>query len=83
MGIKVAYNGCYGGFSVSRKAADHVVDELAPQALEGRKGQYVRHAWAVHNILGHPLMQIFSWLGYPKLGLEIHDITVPFPIIKE
>lgn len=62
--------------------AFHLVNELAPQALEGRNAKYVRHAWAIHNLLGHPLMQIFSWLGLPQLGIKIHDITTPFPIIK-
>lgn len=63
--------------------AFHLINELAPEALEGRKAKYVRHAWAVHNLLGHPLMQICSWLGLPKLGIKIHDMTTPFPITKE
>jgi hypothetical protein len=62
--------------------AFNIVNELAPQALEGQRGQYKRHAWAIHNLIGHPLMQLCSWLGYAKLGVEIHDATVPFPIIK-
>lgn len=62
--------------------ASNVVMTICPAALEGKQATYHRHAWAVHNIVGHPLMQICSWLGVPKLGLKIHDRTVPFPINK-
>ncbi len=57
-----------------------VVMRLCPEALEGENAKYKRHAWAIHNLIGHPLMQVFSWLGLTKLGLKIHDITVPNPI---
>lgn len=67
---------------VERMDAFHIVDELAPAALEGRKAKYRRHAWAIHNLLGHPLMQVCAWLHLPRLGLKIHDMTIPFPITK-
>jgi len=59
-----------------------VMMQLCPDALEGHNAKYQRGAWAIHNLLGHPLMQIFSWLGFTKLGLKIHDKTVPNPITK-
>lgn len=59
-----------------------VIMRLCPNALEGKRAEYQRHAWAVHNIIGHPLMQIFSWLGFPQIGLAIHDKTVPNPMTK-
>lgn len=59
-----------------------LVMRLCPEALEGERAKYHRHAWAIHNIFGHPLMQLFSWLGLTKLGLKIHDATVPNPITK-
>jgi hypothetical protein len=59
-----------------------VITQLCPAVLEGKEAKYHRHAWAVHNIVGHPLMQIFSWLGMAKFGIEIHDLTIPQPIIK-
>lgn len=62
--------------------AFNVVMELCPAALEGQQAQYQRHAWAIHNLIGHPLMQIFSWLHLTPLGLKIHDMTVPNPITK-
>jgi len=65
---------------VEGQEAFNVVMELCPSALEGHQAKYARHVWAIHNLIGHPLMQIMSWLGYPKLGVQIHDATAPFPI---
>ena len=62
--------------------AFNLVMDLCPEALEGEGLKYRRHAWSVHNIIGHPLMQICAWLGLSKLGLKIHDATVPHPINK-
>jgi len=33
--------------------------------------------WPVHNLIGHPLMQICFWLGLPKLAKAVHDGTLP------
>jgi hypothetical protein len=55
---------------------------LCPSALEGEGAREQRGRWAIHNFFGHPLMQLFSWLGWTKLGLKIHDATVPNPITK-
>lgn len=68
--------------SVNGPEAFNLVIRLCPPALEGKRAKYVRHAWAIHNLIGHPLMQIFSWLGFPRLGIKIHDITTPLPITK-
>lgn len=59
-----------------------LIMELSPAALEGKRMQYPRHAWAIHNIIGHPLMQVLAWLHLPALGVKIHDLTVPNPITK-
>lgn len=68
--------------TVKGPEAYNLIMELCPVALEGEGGKYQRHAWSVHNIIGHPLMQICAWLGCTRLGLKIHDITVPNPINK-
>lgn len=60
-----------------------IVMELCPGALEGKQAEYARHAWAVHNLIGHPLMQIFSWLHLTSFGIKIHDATVPNPKVLE
>lgn len=62
--------------------AFNIVMQLCPQALEGENAKYQRHAWAVHNLVGHPMMQLCAFLGLTKLGLKIHDSTVPNPITK-
>lgn len=55
---------------------------VKPSALEGRRLRWVRHAWAVHNLVGHPGMQVLAWLGKTKLGLRLHDVTTPRPIVQ-
>ena len=36
-----------------------------------------RFKWMMHNMVGHPLMEIFNLLGLPKWGNWIHDATLP------
>ena len=36
-----------------------------------------RFKYAVHNIVGHPLMEIANWYGCYRLASYIHDITLP------
>jgi hypothetical protein len=73
-----------------RDGTEHVLDGfdaleavllVAPQLLEGRRLRWLRHAWAVHNLIGHPAMQIAAWLGAPRLGIAIHDATVPRSLV--
>jgi hypothetical protein len=33
--------------------------------------------WPMHNLVGHPLMQIFVWLRMPNTANKIHDATLP------
>lgn len=75
---------CYDsvGEVVEGPVAFDILLRLCPEALEGERVKYKRGAWAIHNLLGHPLMQIFSWLGCTQMGLKIHDATVPNPITK-
>ncbi len=81
-------------YRVSVRLADERVFDLAgpdaielvmlvkPSALEGRRLRWVRHAWAVHNLVGHPGMQVLAWLGKTKLGLRLHDVTTPRPSVQ-
>jgi hypothetical protein len=69
-----------GGIDVASGIdAIEVVMALRPSALEGRRLRFARRAWAVHNLVGHPLMQALAWLGLRELGLWVHDATVPKP----
>jgi hypothetical protein len=36
-----------------------------------------RYKWTIHNVIAHPLSEVFHLLGYSKLGNKIHDITIP------
>lgn len=53
---------------------------IMSENLEGKAMRWVKHSWAFHNIFGHPILQIFVWLGMTKLGLRFHDWTAPKPI---
>jgi len=68
-----------GTFVLTGADAIEVVMLVKPSALEGRRLRWVRGAWATHNILGHPLMQVLAWLGRPRLGIRVHDRTTPRP----
>jgi hypothetical protein len=64
--------------AVGQDAID-VVMALRPSALEGKRLRFARHAWALHNLVGHPLLQVLVWLGARRLGMAVHDATVPRP----
>ena len=36
-----------------------------------------RYKWTIHNVIAHPLSEVFYLLGYSQLGNKIHDITIP------
>ena len=48
-----------------------------PGALEGSGVRWLRRSWMLHNLFGHPAMEILCRLGFTRLGLKIHDDTVP------
>lgn len=53
---------------------------LKPSVFEGRKFRWARNKWLVHNLFGHPLMQILAILRYRRLAMYVHDMTVPRPL---
>lgn len=53
---------------------------IKPSALESRRLRWYRHAWAAHNLIGHPLMQLLAFFKQYKLAMRVHDLTVPRPI---
>ncbi len=48
-------------------------------ALEGRRLRWRKGAWALHNLVAHPLMQLLAWMGYGRLAMRLHDATTPVP----
>ena len=66
-------------FSARGFDAIEAVMALKPSALEGRRLKWHKHAWAFHNMVGHPVMQIMVWLGFKKAAIRFHDYTTPTP----
>lgn len=53
---------------------------LKPSALESKRLKWHRFAWTMHNLVGHPLMQLAAFFRKYKLAMKIHDATIPRPI---
>lgn len=66
-------------FEVRDILAIELVMQTKPSMFEGRKFRYPKFMWLVHNLLGHPLMQLFALVKAYKLAFWIHDVTVPKP----
>jgi len=49
-------------------------------ALEGRRLRWIKNAWAFHNLVAHPLMQLMVSCGWKKRAIWLHDVTVPKPV---
>jgi hypothetical protein len=63
--------------------AANLIMGICPSAIDGARARHVRHSWAIHNLIGHPLMQIFTWLHLTRLAIWIHDHTVPESMLIE
>jgi len=59
--------------------AIEAVMAIKPSALEGRRLKWQQGAWAFHNLVGHPLVQILAWMGFKKRAIWLHDVTTPTP----
>lgn len=56
---------------------------FGPHVLEGNpQFKFARHQWAFHNLIAHPLMQILAFFGLTRLGLRVHDATIPHPRVE-
>lgn len=52
---------------------------MKPSALEGRRLKWKKGAWAFHNVVAHPLVQVLAWFGMTRRAVWLHDITTPKP----
>ena len=50
---------------------------VKPSASEGRRLRWKKGAWAFHNVVAHPLMQVLAWLGMTHHAIWLHDVTTP------
>lgn len=51
-----------------------------PAVLEGKRLRWARWAWLVHNLIGHPLMQVLAAVKAYRWAFYVHDKTVPKPL---
>jgi hypothetical protein len=59
-----------------------LVMRAAPAFFEGRRFSWVRSAWAIHNLVAHPVLQLLAWTGHVRLGFHVHDVTIPRPRVR-
>jgi hypothetical protein len=52
---------------------------LKPSAMEGRRLRWRRNAWAWHNLVVHPVLQIMVWMGFKRQAVAFHDRFSPRP----
>ncbi|HUT76471.1 MAG TPA: hypothetical protein VM285_02230 [Polyangia bacterium] len=52
---------------------------MRPSCLEGKRLRWAKHKWLVHNLIGHPLMQLLALVGKYDLAFRVHEATVPMP----
>lgn len=38
---------------------------------------FTNMVWCLHNIVAHPVSEIFWWIGLRKASNWIHDATIP------
>jgi len=60
----------------------HAIDlamAVMPSLLEGRRLRWKKNKWIIHNLIGHPLMQILALLKKYDLAMTVHEFTVPKP----
>jgi hypothetical protein len=52
---------------------------LKPSSMEGRRLRWRRNAWAFHNVIVHPILQIMVWMGFKREAVAFHDRHSPRP----
>lgn len=54
--------------------------QTRPGVMEGKRLRWPRRAWVLHNLVGHPLMQLLALVGLYGLAMKVHEGTVPRPV---
>ncbi len=36
-----------------------------------------KYQWSIHNIIAHPISEVFHIFGFDTLSQKVHDITLP------
>lgn len=74
---KVFYINKQKSETVTGEEATNLINVLYPELLHDSDIEPNGPAWILHNIIGHPVMQILTLLRLPKLANKIHDLTIP------
>lgn len=53
--------------------------EGVPQTLGRVLWRLGRFSWAIHNLIGHPLMELCYLIGAHRAAHYAHDVTIPRP----
>ena len=71
----------FQGRSIEITGIDALESAMAmrPSCLEGKRLRWAKNRWLVHNLIGHPLMQLLAMIGRHDLAFRVHDATVPMP----
>lgn len=48
-----------------------------PQGLGRLLGRLGRFSWSLHNLIGHPLMELLYLVGLNSAAHWAHDLTIP------
>lgn len=59
--------------------AIEAVMAVKPSAVEGLRLRWRPHAWAFHNLVAHPVVQVLAWCGCKRAAVRFHDWTTPAP----
>ena len=57
-----------------------LIMQIKPSALEGKRLKWLKNKWLIHNMVGHPAMQLLAFFGFGRLGIKIHEATIPTPV---
>ena len=53
--------------------------ENVPQGFGRLLSRLGRFSWTLHNVAGHPLMELFYLIGLTNVAHWAHDFTIPRP----
>jgi hypothetical protein len=80
--LKIVVHHDGGADTVAGIQAIEALMLLKPSALESRRLRWKKGAWMLHNLVGHPLMQVLALFRRYRWAMKIHDVTVPRPVLE-
>lgn len=56
---------------------------LSPKIIPKTLSKLGKFSYCIHNMIVHPVAELFQVFGLEKAGDYVHDITVTFPDTKD